>query len=148
VVSAAAAGAAIEDVQGGESPAHADAAVADPAPEAVTINAITWNVCGGAEPGCPLGTDPETLGDEILRRMDATEVGGRKVRPNAVFLQEVCEGQVRRFTTTAKGWSWAFAPIPGGSSCAKGQGRVGVAIGTDAPLAETKETRLPAPAGR
>ncbi|XRQ09513.1 endonuclease/exonuclease/phosphatase family protein [Actinomadura welshii] len=147
VVTAAATGAGIEDIPGGGGPAHADGAAA-PAPDAVTINAMTWNVCGDAEPGCPLGADPAALGEEIVQRINATEVGGREVTTNAVLLQEVCEGHVRGFKKDLAGWSWAFAPAPGSASCAQGQGRLGVAVGTDAPLTGTEKTELPAPAGR
>lgn len=153
VVTAAATGAGIEDIPGGGGSAHADGAVAradgaELGAEAVTINAMTWNVCGDAEPGCPLGTDPAGLGKKIVQRMKATEVGGRTVSTNAVLLQEVCEGHVRGFKKTLGKWSWAFAPLPKGPSCARDQGRLGVAIGTDAPLTQAEETELPAPAGR
>ncbi|MGP4023155.1 endonuclease/exonuclease/phosphatase family protein [Actinomadura sp. 3N407] len=146
VVTAAATGAGIEDLPGGGGPAHADGAAARP--DAVTINAMTWNVCGAAEPGCPLGTAPADLAGQIVQRMNTTEVGGRKVTTNAVLLQEVCEGHVRDFKKALGKWSWAFTPLPEGPDCAQGQGRLGVAIGTDAPLTETGENKLPAPPGR
>ncbi|NDU75575.1 endonuclease/exonuclease/phosphatase family protein [Actinomadura sp. DSM 109109] len=142
VVTAAATGASIEGLPGGGGPAHADGAA--PRPAAVTINAVSWNVCGG--PGCPSGAAPAKLTKEIVQRSRATEVGGRTVRPNAMLLQEVCEGQVRSFRTSLPKWSWAFAP--GDETCAAGQGRAGVAIGTDAPLTGHRQTKLPAPAGR
>ncbi|WP_141579539.1 endonuclease/exonuclease/phosphatase family protein [Actinomadura sp. WMMA1423] len=142
VVTAAATGASIQGLRGG-GPAHADGAADRPA--AVTINALSWNVCGG--PGCPSGSAPARLAKEIVQRMRATEVGGRTVRPNAVLLQEVCEGQVRTFRTSLPKWSWAFASPPGAEACADGQGRAGVAIGTDAPLSAQRQARLPAPAG-
>ncbi|TDD89602.1 endonuclease/exonuclease/phosphatase family protein [Actinomadura darangshiensis] len=145
VVAAAATGASIEGLPGGGGPAHADGADA-PRPAAVTINAMSWNVCGG--PGCPSGAAPAELAKEIVQRMGATEVGGRTVSTDAVLLQEVCEGQVRTFKKTLGRWSWAFAPSPGGAACSHGQGRVGVAIGTDAPLVQHEQTKLPAPAGR
>jgi endonuclease/exonuclease/phosphatase family metal-dependent hydrolase len=144
VVAAAATGASIEGLPGGGGPAHADGA-AEP-PPAVTINAVTWNVCGG--PGCPSGAAPAKLTKQVVQRMRATEVGGRKVRTNAVLLQEVCEGHVRTFKKTMDTWTWAFAASPGGASCAQGQGKAGVAIGTDAALTETRQAKLPAPAGR
>ncbi|TDD34399.1 endonuclease/exonuclease/phosphatase family protein [Actinomadura sp. KC06] len=149
VVAAALTGASIEGLQGDGAPApaaHADGAA--PRPEPVTINAMTWNVCGGAEPGCPLGADPAALSAQVTQRMRATEVGGRKVAANAVLLQEVCEGHVRAFKKAASGWAWAFAAPSKGASCAEGQGRLGVAIGTEAPLAGVERTELPAPAGR
>ncbi|WUH99476.1 endonuclease/exonuclease/phosphatase family protein [Spirillospora sp. NBC_00431] len=150
VVAAAAAGASIEGLPGGgpAPAAHADGAA--PPPDAVTINAVTWNVCGDAAPGCPLGADPAALARQVAQRMHATEVGGRKVAANAVLLQEVCEGQVRAFKKsgwTAR-WSWAFAASPQGASCSAGQGRSGVAIGTAAPLAGTERSELPSPPGR
>ena len=144
VVTAAATGASIEGLPGGGGPAHADGAA--PRPEAVTINTLSWNVCGGT--GCPSGAAPAKLTKEIVQRMRATEVGGRTVRPNAVLLQEVCDGQVRSFKTSLPKWSWVFAPSPGGEACAAGQGRSGVAIGTDVPLTAHRQAKLPAPAGR
>jgi endonuclease/exonuclease/phosphatase family metal-dependent hydrolase len=143
VVAAAATGAGIEGLPGGGGPAHADGSA--PRPAAVTINAMSWNVCGG--PGCPSGAAPAKLAKDVVQRMRETEVGGRKVRTNAVLLQEVCEGQVRAFKKTLNTWSWAFAPSPGGQACAQGQGRAGVAIGTDAGLTQHKESKLPSPAG-
>ncbi|MFG2020812.1 endonuclease/exonuclease/phosphatase family protein [Actinomadura geliboluensis] len=144
VVTAAATGASIDGLPGGGGPAHADAPA--PRPAAVTINAVTWNVCGG--PGCPSAAEPAALAKQIVQRTRATEVGGRKVKTNAVLLQEVCEGQVRTAEQSTGTWTWAFAATPGGASCAQGQGRVGVAIGTDSPLTETRQAKLPAPAGR
>ncbi|MFA1549689.1 endonuclease/exonuclease/phosphatase family protein [Actinomadura chokoriensis] len=144
VVTAAATGATIEGLPGGGGPAHADGA-AEP-PEAVTIKAVTWNVCGG--PGCPSGTAPAQLTKQIVQRMRATEVGGRKVKTNAVLLQEVCEGHVRAFKKTMGTWTWAFAASSDGGACAQGQGRAGVAIGTEAKLTEPRQAKLPAPAGR
>ncbi|TDB87732.1 endonuclease/exonuclease/phosphatase family protein [Actinomadura sp. KC216] len=149
VVTAALTGASIEGLpgEGGSAPAaHADGAVQPP--DAVTINAVTWNVCGGVEPSCPLGGDPAALGEQIAQRMKGTEVGGRTVAANAVLLQEVCEGHVRAFKKADSRWTWAFAPSPGVSSCSRGQGRLGVAIGADAPLAGVERTELPSPPGR
>ncbi|MFI0410377.1 endonuclease/exonuclease/phosphatase family protein [Actinomadura sp. 3N508] len=149
VVAAALTGASIEGLQGdgGSSPAaHADGAA--PPPEEATINAVTWNVCGGVEPGCPLGADPGALGEQISQRMKGTEVGGRTVAANAVLLQEVCEGHVRAFKKADSRWAWAFGASSGAPSCAQGQGRLGVAIGTATPLAGVERTELPAPAGR
>ncbi|MFB4304799.1 endonuclease/exonuclease/phosphatase family protein [Actinomadura sp. GTD37] len=143
VVTAAATGATIEGLPGGGGPAHADGAADRPA--AVTVNAVTWNVCGGS--GCPSGAAPAQLTKQIVQRTRATEVGGRKVKTNAVLLQEVCEGHVRAFKKAAANWTWAFAASPG-ASCAPGQGRAGVAIGTDTPLTEPRQARLPAPAGQ
>lgn len=142
VVTAAATGASIEGLPGGGGPAHADGAAERPA--AVTVNALTWNVCGGPE--CPSGATPERLTKQIAARMQGTEVGGRKVRPNAVLLQEVCEGHVRAFKKTFAKWTWAFAPATG--DCAQGQGKIGVAIGADTPLTEPRQVKLPAPASQ
>jgi endonuclease/exonuclease/phosphatase family metal-dependent hydrolase len=144
VVTIAAAGASIEGLPGSGGPAHADGAVEPP--PAVTINAVTWNVCGAS--GCPSGAAPETLTKQIVQRMHATEVGGRKVKTNAVLLQEVCEGHVRTFKKSMGSWSWAFAASPDGSSCGQGHGRAGVALGTEAPLTATRQAKLPAPPGR
>lgn len=147
VVGAAATGAGIKDLTGDGAPAFADGA-AEPDPDPVTIHAMTWNVCGNAEPGCPLGTDPAALGKKITARMNATEVGGRKVSTNAVLLQRVCEGHVRGFKKTMKSWSWAFAPLPNGPTFVQDQGRLGVAVGTDAEFTGTTTTKLPATTGR
>ncbi|TDC56151.1 endonuclease/exonuclease/phosphatase family protein, partial [Actinomadura sp. KC345] len=147
VVAAAATGAGIKDLPGDGRPAYADGAAA-PRPEAVTVNAMSWNVCGDARPGCPLGSAPGDLGEQVVQRMGSTEVGGREVSTNAVLLQEVCEGHVRDFKKALGTWSWAFAPLPGGPSCAQDHGRLGLAIGTDAPLEGTEEADLPAPPGQ
>ncbi|RFS86834.1 endonuclease/exonuclease/phosphatase family protein [Actinomadura spongiicola] len=143
VVTAAATGASIEGLPGGGGSALADGAATSP--DAVTIKAMTWNVCGDAKPGCPLGAAPTRLTKEIAQRMRETEVGGRKVTTNAVLLQEVCEGHVRAFKKVERlsTWTWAFAAPPKGSSCSNGQGRRGVAIGTEAPLVDAQPTGLP-----
>ncbi|TYC18907.1 endonuclease/exonuclease/phosphatase family protein [Actinomadura syzygii] len=146
VVAAAATGASIEGLPGGGGPAHADGAA--PRPAAVTVNAMTWSVCGAARPGCPLGAAPDALGKQIVQRIQGTEVGGRKVRTDAVLLQDVCEGHVRAFKKSLPTWTWAFAASPGEASCATGQGRSGVAIGTAQRLDRPERTKLPAPAGR
>jgi endonuclease/exonuclease/phosphatase family metal-dependent hydrolase len=145
VVTAAAAGAGIEGLPGGGDPAHADGAVTRP--DAATVTAMSWNVCGAPEAGCPLGAAPARLAKEIVQRMRATQVGGRKVTTNAVLLQEVCEGHVRAFKkdTWLSAWTWAFAAPAKAASCADGQGRLGVAIGTDKPLVDAEQTDLPAP---
>ncbi|GAA4238869.1 hypothetical protein GCM10022254_56610 [Actinomadura meridiana] len=149
VVTAAAVGANIEGLPGGGGPAHADSAANRPG-AAVTVTAMSWNVCGGARPGCPLGAAPGRLTKEIVQRMRATQVGGRTVTANAVLLQEVCEGNVRAFKKVGwlSSWSWAFAAPSKGPSCADGQGRLGVAIGTAARLVEPEHANLPAPAGK
>ncbi|MGH3243740.1 MAG: endonuclease/exonuclease/phosphatase family protein [Spirillospora sp.] len=151
VVAAAAAGASIEGLPGGgHAPAAAHADGAEVPAAAVTINAVTWNVCGDAAPGCPLAADPAALAKQVEQRMHATEVGGRKVAPDAVLLQEVCEGHVRVFRKTGwmARWAWAFAASPKGAPCSAGQGRSGVAIGTSAPLAGTERSDLPSSPGR
>ncbi|MBT2207181.1 endonuclease/exonuclease/phosphatase family protein [Actinomadura sp. NEAU-AAG7] len=148
VVAAAGAGAAIDGLPGG-GPAHADGARETPA---VTISAMTWNVCGVPRPGCPLGGRPEELTRRITTRMNATEVGGRTVKTNAVFLQDVCSGQVKTLKRTGRfaKWTWAFAPFAGGPACAGGQGRPGVAVGVEAQMGGVRTSRLPSPsyAGR
>ncbi|WP_243725484.1 endonuclease/exonuclease/phosphatase family protein [Actinomadura rubrisoli] len=143
VVTAAGAGAAIDGLSGG-GPAHADGERGTPA---VTIQAVTWNVCGEAAPGCPLGARPAELARRIVQQAASTEVGGRRVRPNAVFLQEVCAGQVQTLKKAGRlaKWSWAFAPFTRGPACADGQGRPGVAVGTDAALTGVRQVRLPSP---
>ncbi|WP_030170403.1 endonuclease/exonuclease/phosphatase family protein [Spirillospora albida] len=145
VVTAAGAGAAIEGLSGGGP------ALADSASEAstVTVNAMTWNVCGDAEPGCPLGARPAELTRQIAQQMRATEVGGRRVRTDAVFLQRVCSGHVDGLKKIDPfgTWSWAFAPAPKGRACANGQGRLGVAVGTRAALTDVRQVALPSPAG-
>ncbi|RKS79412.1 endonuclease/exonuclease/phosphatase family metal-dependent hydrolase [Actinomadura pelletieri DSM 43383] len=143
VVTAAATGASIEGLPGGGGSALADGAVTSP--KAVTIKAMTWNVCGDAEPDCPLGAAPDRLTKEVAERMRTTEVGGREVTPNAVLLQEVCEGHVSAFKKVSwlSSWTWAFAAPSKGPSCSNGEGRRGVAIATEAPLVEPRSTNLP-----
>lgn len=144
VVAAAGAGADIDGLPGSGGPAHADGVRQV---RAVTITAMTWNVCGDAGPGCKLGAKPTELVGRISQQMRATEVGGREVATNAVFLEEVCEGHVRtlKITEWLRKWSWAFAPSPTEHTCANGQGRLGVAIGTKPKLTEVSRTRLPSP---
>ena len=147
VVATAGAGAAIEKIPAA-GPALADT-TDEEAPPPVSVNAVTWNVCG--DTGCPLGARPGELAAEIARRLAGSEVGGRTVPMNAVFLQEVCSGHVDTLKETARlrSWSWAFAAYrtAGGAerTCANGQGRFGVAVGTQAPMSDVKEVRLPSP---
>ncbi|MFD0683818.1 endonuclease/exonuclease/phosphatase family protein [Actinomadura fibrosa] len=147
IVTAAGTGAAIDGLSG-SGPAHADGAARE-TPEA-TVTATTWNVCGAPEAGCPLGARPAELAGRIVQQLAGTEVGGRRVKPNAVFLQEVCDGQVQALRKAAqfRGWTWAFAPSASGPACADGQGRPGVAVGTRARLTGVRQTRLASPAGR
>jgi endonuclease/exonuclease/phosphatase family metal-dependent hydrolase len=148
VVTAAAFGADIDGLPGGGGPAHADSAVRPPAK--ATVKALTWNVCGAVQPGCPLGARPAELVKRVAEQLHATEVGGRKVRTNAAFLQEICSGQVqalKKASWFAK-WSWAFAAYPKGPSCAGGQGRLGVALGAQTALTGGHQAQLPSPAGR
>ncbi|MBE1532512.1 endonuclease/exonuclease/phosphatase family protein [Actinomadura algeriensis] len=146
VVTVAGAGAAINGVPGG-GPAHADS-VAREVPSA-TVNAVTWNVCGEDGPGCPLGARPDELTDRIAERAGETVIGGREVEPNAVLLQEVCAGQVEKLQKAdgLDAWSWKFAEYPDAAECADDQGRLGLAIGTESPLAGTETKKLPAPEG-
>ncbi|WP_067450942.1 endonuclease/exonuclease/phosphatase family protein [Actinomadura macra] len=146
VVAAAGAGAAIDGLPGGGGPAHADGVREV---SAVTVSAMTWNVCGAPGPGCPLGARPAELTQRIVQQINGTEVGGRKVRPTAVFLQEVCSGQVQTLKKTGRlaRWGWAFAPFSTGPSCADGQGRLGVAVGAAAPITGVRTSPLPSPAG-
>ncbi|MFI0357757.1 endonuclease/exonuclease/phosphatase family protein [Actinomadura sp. 9N407] len=146
VVVTAGAGAAIERNTDTASPALADAA--EDVPRA-TVNAMTWNVCG--DTGCPLGTLPAELAGQISQQMTANEVGGRQVTMNAVFLQEVCSGHIDtlRSVDWLRSWSWAFAPMRTAGAertCANGQGRYGVAVGTASPLSDVQKTELPSPA--
>ncbi|QFG23018.1 endonuclease/exonuclease/phosphatase family protein [Actinomadura sp. WMMB 499] len=147
VVTIAGVGADIKGVPGGGGPAHADS-VARELPSA-TVNAVTWNVCGDGGPECPLGTRPGELADRIAERAGETVVGGREVAPNAVLLQEVCAGQVDTLRETADldAWSWKFAAYPDAPECADDQGRLGLAVGAAAALAETETEKLPAPDG-
>ncbi|WP_131737800.1 endonuclease/exonuclease/phosphatase family protein [Actinomadura roseirufa] len=143
VVTAAGAGAAIDGLSG-SGPAHADGERRAPA---VTIKAMTWNVCGGAAVGCPLGARPAELSRRIALQLNNVEVGGRKIRTNVALLQEVCAGQVETLKKSGRfgTWSWAFAPFTRGPSCADGQGRLGVAVGTEAALSGVRQSRLPSP---
>ncbi|MEW2356014.1 endonuclease/exonuclease/phosphatase family protein [Spirillospora sp. NPDC029432] len=145
VVATAGAGAAIELDPDARGPALADAAEEVPP---ATVNAMTWNVCG--DTGCPLGTRPDELVKEISQRTASNEVGGRRVRMNAVLLQEVCSGHVDtlRKSGALRSWSWTFAPMRSGGAkrtCANGQGEYGVAVGAESALSEIEEKRLPSP---
>jgi endonuclease/exonuclease/phosphatase family metal-dependent hydrolase len=147
VVVTAGAGAAIDKIPGTAGPALADAA-AEALPPA-SVNAMTWNVCG--DTGCPLGARPGELATEIARQLAGSEVGGRTVGMNAVFLQEVCSGHLDTLkgNDRLRSWSWAFAPsrTTGGAerACANGQGRLGVAVGTESPMSDVAEVKLPSP---
>ncbi|QXJ22944.1 endonuclease/exonuclease/phosphatase family protein [Actinomadura graeca] len=141
VVAAAGAGAAIDGLPGG-GPAHADGARGV---SAVTVKVTTWNVCGTPAPGCPLGADPAALTRRIVQQVGGTEAGGHKGGPAAVFLQEVCSGQVQALKKSGRRWNWAFAPFTGAPSCAAGQGRPGVAVGAQAPLTGVRTSPLPSP---
>ncbi|MFI6514623.1 endonuclease/exonuclease/phosphatase family protein [Spirillospora sp. NPDC050679] len=148
VLAAAGAGAAIKELPS-FGPAHADGGRA-PAPASVT--AVTWNVCGDAEPGCRLGSQPAELTRRIAQQARTTVVGGRKVRPDVLFLQEVCSGHLTALGKTASmdGWTWAFASNgkAGGKprACVNGQGQYGVALGVRVrPMTDVRQVRLPAP---
>ncbi|MQY05227.1 endonuclease/exonuclease/phosphatase family protein [Actinomadura macrotermitis] len=145
VVAFAGAGAAIE--KGSASGLSDEAA---PEPVQATITTMTWSACGDTAPGCPLGARPADLARRIVQESGGNLVGGRRVRADAVFLQEVCAGHVGALEKTAalRGWSWAFAPYGPARKCANGQGRSGVAIGTRAKLADVRREALPAPAGQ
>lgn len=147
VVVTAGAGAAIEGAPD-LGPAHADAARELPA---ATVTAMTWNVCGDAAPGCPLGSRPAELVREIPQQLAEVRVGGRKVNLDAVFLQEVCSEQVSALGKAApfQSWSWEFAAYRDVNGkprdCANGQGRLGVAIGARERLTDARVTELPSP---
>jgi endonuclease/exonuclease/phosphatase family metal-dependent hydrolase len=144
VVVTAGAGAAFEEDPSSGGPVVADASVDVPA---ATVNAMTWNVCGGT--GCPMGADPAALIEQIERRMAGSEVGGQRVRMNAVFLQEVCSGHIDRLKDRLRTWSWAFASerANGGADrrCGGGQGELGVAVGAETSLSDVEKVRLPSP---
>nr|WP_157407982.1 endonuclease/exonuclease/phosphatase family protein [Actinomadura atramentaria] len=145
VVGFAGAGAAIE--KGGGAPAL-DNGVEDP-PEPATITAMTWDVCGDAAPGCPLGARPGELVRAVEREARGNTVGGRRVKAEAVLLQRVCSAQVTELKNSAafKGWAWEFAPDDERGACANGQGRPGVALGGSTALGDVRKVRLPAPKG-
>ncbi|WP_067485322.1 endonuclease/exonuclease/phosphatase family protein [Actinomadura hibisca] len=147
VLAAAGAGAAIKELPS-FGPAHADGRRA-PAPASVT--AVTWNVCGDAEPGCRLGSQPAELTRRIVQQAGTAVVGGRKVRPNVLFLQEICSGHLTTLGRSAAmdGWSWAFAPNTKADgkprACVNGQGQYGVALGVRAKAVDVRQAQLPAP---
>jgi len=147
VVVTAGAGAAIEGAPN-LGPALADGAREVPA---ATITAMTWNVCGDSASGCPLGSRPADLVREIPRQVADVRVGGRKVDMDAVFLQDICSGEVAalRKTSRFKAWSWEFAAYRGSDGaprkCANGQGSFGVAIGSRERLTDVRTTELPSP---
>lgn len=148
VVVTAGAGAAIK----GGSSGHPDpASAADTARQAATVNAMTWNVCGNKSAHCPLGANPGKLAETISFHMQNQTVDRAKVKVNAVFLQEVCSGHVKKLGGYGwlKSWSWAFAPAKQANgkpkTCANGQGQFGVALGTAQKLTGVTKTYLKSP---
>ncbi|MGK5556591.1 endonuclease/exonuclease/phosphatase family protein [Actinomadura kijaniata] len=128
-------------------PAHADQS-RETSP--VSIATVTWNVCGDAGPGCPLGPRPADLVRRLTAQAQGTVVGGRRVQTDALLLQEVCSGHVTALEKTAalKGWSWAFAAHTQNGkprACANGQGRFGVALGVRGAVGDVRRTDLPSP---
>ncbi|POM26183.1 hypothetical protein BTM25_05720 [Actinomadura rubteroloni] len=144
VVAFAGAGASIEK---GDAPVLADGA--QQAPKAATVTAMTWNVCGDAVPGCPLGARPADLVRAVEHEARANTVGGRHVKADVLLLQEICSAQVAALGAAPvfHGWSWQFSPEDKDAKCANGQGRPGVAIGSRTALGDVRKLRLPAPRG-
>ncbi|MFC4908562.1 endonuclease/exonuclease/phosphatase family protein [Actinomadura gamaensis] len=153
VVALAGAGAAIE-----KSPALGSTDAARPqrasAEGPVSVTAVTWDVCGDAEPGCPLGGDPAGLVRRIDRQLAGTAVAGRAVQPDVLLLQRVCSEQVRSLKALGrlKSWSWTFTPQPAADdrterTCVNGQGRLGLAIATREQLTEVHHAGLPSQPG-
>ncbi|RFU40984.1 endonuclease/exonuclease/phosphatase family protein [Actinomadura logoneensis] len=152
VVALAGAGAAIE-----KSPAlgSTDAGRAQSTADGpVSVTALTWDVCGDAEPGCPTDGEPDGFARRIDRQLAATTVAGRTVQPDALLLQRVCSAQVKSLKALGrlKSWSWTFAPQPAADgtdrSCLNGQGRFGLAIATREPLTDVRHADLPSQPGR
>ncbi|MEU5881114.1 endonuclease/exonuclease/phosphatase family protein [Spirillospora sp. NPDC047279] len=147
VVVTAGAGAAIQ-----RGPASAPA-LADPAPvPAATVSVLNWNVCGNNYSHCPLGAEPAELVQRIASHMKGGAVAGRPFKANAIFLQEVCAGQVKTLARAAalRSWSWAFAPAREADgkpvACGNGQGQFGVALGAQQRLSGVQKVNLPSPA--
>lgn len=153
VVALAGAGAAIE-----KSPALGSTDAGRSAPRAadgpVSVTTVTWDVCGDAEPGCPLGSDPAGLVRKIDKQLASTAVAGRVVQPDALLLQRVCSAQVKSLKALGrlKSWSWTFAAQPAADdrtdrACLNGQGHLGLAIATREPLTDVHQTGLPSQPG-
>ncbi|MEV5573506.1 endonuclease/exonuclease/phosphatase family protein [Spirillospora sp. NPDC052269] len=152
VVALAGAGAAIE-----KSPALGSTDAGRPQSGAegpVSVTAVTWDVCGDAEPGCPLGGAPDDLVHKIDKQLASSAVAGKVVQPDALLLQRVCSAQVKSLKALdrTKSWSWTFAPQPAGDDrtdrlCVNGQGRLGLAIATREPLTDVQHTGLPSEPG-
>ncbi|MFG1998093.1 endonuclease/exonuclease/phosphatase family protein [Spirillospora sp. NPDC048911] len=150
VVVTAGAGAAIE--QGDDSgPPRADAAQAT---RTTAVNVLNWNVCGDTDARCPLGTKPAEVVKTVVTQMKNNVVSGRKVKADAVFLQEVCSGHVKAIAeqTGTNAWSWKFAPVlqtngkP--ATCKNGQGQLGVGMGTEHEITGVEKVYLPSPRAR
>ncbi|MFC5186605.1 endonuclease/exonuclease/phosphatase family protein [Actinomadura harenae] len=152
VVALAGAGAAIE-----KSPALGSTDAGRPqsgAQSPASVTTVTWDVCGDAEPGCPLGGDPAGLVRRIDRQLASTAVAGKVVQPDALLLQRVCSSQVKSLKALGrlKSWSWAFAPQPAADdrtdrACVNGEGHLGLAIATREPLSDVHHTGLPSEPG-
>ncbi|WP_026412494.1 endonuclease/exonuclease/phosphatase family protein [Actinomadura oligospora] len=152
VVALAGAGAAIEKSPAlGSTDAERPRAGAD---GPVSVNAVTWDVCGDAEPGCPLGGDPDGLVRRFDKQLASAAVAGKVVQPDALLLQRVCSAQVKSMKALGrlKSWSWAFAPQAAADdrtdrACVNGQGRLGLAIATREPLTDVHHSGLPSQPG-
>lgn len=122
--------------------------------QTTTVNVLNWNVCGDTDPRCPAGAKPAEVVRTVSTQMKNNVVGGRKVKANAVFLQEVCLGHVKAIAGQSgmSGWSWQFAPVlqPNGkpAACANGQGQFGVAMGAQQEIAGVEKVYLPSPRTR
>ncbi|WP_433331414.1 endonuclease/exonuclease/phosphatase family protein [Spirillospora sp. CA-294931] len=149
MVVAAGAGAAI-DGSPDIGPLHGDAPREVSASD-VTLNAMTWNVCGDGAPDCPSGIRPADVVKKITALMKGGVAGGQKVTANVVMLQRVCEGQLKSLRQGGlRSWSWAFAPSRPAKGktavCGGGQGQSGVALGTERKLSGVQRVALPSPA--
>ncbi|MCP2338045.1 endonuclease/exonuclease/phosphatase family protein [Actinomadura rupiterrae] len=153
VVALAGAGAAIE-----KSPAlgSTDAGKTQPLTAAgpLAVNVVTWDVCGDAEPGCPLGSDSAGLVRRIDRQLGTTTVAGKAVQADALLLQRVCSEQVRSLKGLGrlKSWSWIFTPQPAADdrsprACVNGQGKLGLAVATRKPITDVRHANLPSQPG-
>ncbi|WP_192809921.1 endonuclease/exonuclease/phosphatase family protein [Actinomadura rudentiformis] len=150
VVVTAGAGAAIEQ---GDDPVPPVTDVAE-GTRTTAVNVLNWNVCGDTDPRCPAGAKPAEVVRTVSTQLKNNVVGGRKVKANAVFLQEVCLGHVKAIAGQPgmSAWSWQFAPVLQSNgkpaTCANGQGQFGVAMGAQQQITGVEKVYLPSPRTR
>ncbi|GAA2617047.1 endonuclease/exonuclease/phosphatase family protein [Actinomadura fulvescens] len=146
VVVTAGAGAAIEQ---GDDPGPPAADMAQDT-RTTAVNVLNWNVCGDTDPRC--GAKPADVVKTVSAQLKGNVVSGRRIKANAVFLQEICLGQVKAIAAGTGTWSWQFAPVLRAdgkpAACANGQGQFGIALGSQHEISGVEKVYLPAPRAR